>query len=453
MKKHTVILGAGESGSGAALLAIRQGVAVMVSDAGSIRPGHRSELEKAGIPYEEQGHSTDLILNADEIIKSPGIPDHLPLLLQAKQKGIPVISEVEFAGRYCQGYKICVTGSNGKTTTCHLVYHILKKAGKNVVLCGNVGNSFAREVASRSADYWVVEVSSFQLDGMFSFQTDTAILLNVTPDHLDRYDFDFSRYAESKYRISQMIRPGGNFIFNRDDEDILKKIALQPPAATLHPFSLQAEAAGDGASLIQDFNDWKNSTMIIHTPPAPFAMTLENLALQGRHNVYNSMAASIAARLIDIRKETIKESLSDFQHIPHRLEWVGNVHGIQFINDSKATNVNAAWYALESLQQPIIWIAGGMDKGNDYEMLFDIVGKKVKALVCLGKDNSKIKAAFGDRVERIVETASMEEAVMTAYYLGSKGDAVLLSPACASFDLFESYEDRGRQFTQTVKKL
>jgi UDP-N-acetylmuramoylalanine--D-glutamate ligase len=453
MKGATVILGAGESGTGAALLANRQGLNAVVSEAGTILPSFRRELEQEGVSYEEGCHSPELVLNAREIIKSPGIPNHLPLLNEARRLSIPIISEVEFAGRYCSGYRICVSGSNGKTTSCHLIYHILQRAGKKVILCGNVGNSFAREVARNTADYWVIELSSFQLDGLFEFRTDTAVLLNITPDHLDRYENDFNRYAESKYHLSQLVKPDGHFIFNLDDTPIRRRTENAPPAARMYPFSLTQQVAGYGAWLEQDSREWKKSKMIIHTPPAPFAMTLENLALQGRHNVYNSMAASIAARLVDIRKESIKESLSDFQQIPHRLEWVGNVHGIQFINDSKATNVNAAWYALESIQQPVVWIAGGMDKGNDYSMLFDLVGKKVKAIICLGKDNQKIMAAFGDRVERLVETQSMEEAVITAYYLGAKGDVVLLSPACASFDLFQSYEDRGRQFSEAVSKL
>lgn len=452
MSGRTVILGAGESGTGAALLAKKLGVDVFVSDTGSITGKFRSELEEKGIPFEEGGHSRSIVLEAKEIIKSPGIPDDIELLITARDQGIPVISEIEFAGRHSNGFRICVTGSNGKTTTCNLIYHILKKAGKDTVLCGNVGQSFARMACTYNPDFWVLEISSFQLDGMFDFHTDIAILLNITADHLDRYEGSLDRYAASKYSITRGLGKGSAFIYNMDDPVLTSKMFRNPLSIPTYGFSLEEKLSAT-ARVEGNRKPWTKNELIIEKKPAPIVMTLENLALQGRHNVYNSMAAGITAKLLDIRNEVIKECLSDFENIEHRLEVVSNVHGIEFINDSKATNVNATWFALESINRPVVWIAGGVDKGNDYTMLSDLVREKVKAIVCLGKDNSRIKKFFGDLVEEIVETTSAEQAVVEAYYLGKKGDTVLLSPACASFDLFDNFEDRGNQFKNAVKKL
>ncbi|HRY98743.1 MAG TPA: UDP-N-acetylmuramoyl-L-alanine--D-glutamate ligase [Bacteroidales bacterium] len=453
MSGRTVILGAGESGTGAAILAHKLGMEVMVSDAGLVREPYRSTLTALQVPFEESGHKPSLLQGASEVVKSPGIPEEAPVVTKARSLGLPVISEIEFASRHTRGKRICITGSNGKTTTSHLVYHILRRAGMQTVLCGNVGDSFARRAAETKADYWVLEISSFQLDGMFDFRADIAILLNITPDHLDRYQGSFERYAASKFRILRNQTASDAFIYNADDPVIRQYLALHPPDARSYAFGLEDAPQLNAAWVGPSDRPWTSREMNINIAPEPLAMTLENLALQGRHNIYNSMAAGIATRLLDIRKETIKECLSDFEHIEHRLEVVGNVHGIEFINDSKATNVNAAWFALESQNKPVVWIAGGTDKGNDYSMLKDLVKHKVKAIVCLGKDNSRIKAAFADVVETILETGSAEEAVNEAYYLGRKGDVVLLSPACASFDLFTNYEERGRAFKQAVAKL
>jgi UDP-N-acetylmuramoylalanine--D-glutamate ligase len=453
MNDRTLILGAGESGTGAAILAEKLGMEILVSDSGRVREPYRSQLSALDISFVEGEQGESLLRGTREIIKSPGIPENAAIVVSAREKGIPVISEIEFADRFATGLKICVTGSNGKTTTSHLVYHILRKAGRNAVLCGNVGESFARRLAEGQADYWVLEISSFQLDGMFDFRADIAILLNITPDHLDRYEGSFERYAGSKMRITRNQRPDDAFIYNNDDPVIRGLLAAHPVSAKAYPFSLEDDPLSNVAWISHNNAIWTDNELNINIAPEPFAMTLENLALQGRHNIYNSLAAGIAGRLLDIRKEALKECLSDFEHIEHRLEIAGNVHGIEFINDSKATNVNAAWFALESQNKPVIWIAGGTDKGNDYEMLKDLVRKKVKAIVCLGKDNSRIKAAFADVVQTIIETNSAEAAVTEAYYLGQKGDVVLLSPACASFDLFTNYEERGRAFKSAVAKL
>lgn len=453
MEGRILILGAGESGTGAAILARKLGMDILVSDSARVREPFLSQLVALGIPFEEGAQGDALLNGTMEIIKSPGIPEDAPVVLNARTRGIPVISEIEFAGRYCQGQRICITGSNGKTTTSHLVYHILSKAGLKAVLCGNVGESFARKVAEESADYWVLEISSFQLDGMFDFKADIAILLNITPDHLDRYQGSFALYAESKMRIIHNQTSADAFIYNNDDpviRDLLENHAIKAQA---YPFSLTDTPGTNVAWVSHRSTNWTDNELNINIAPEPIAMTLENLALQGRHNIYNSMAAGIAGRLLEIRKETIKECLSEFEHIEHRLEVVGNVHGIEFINDSKATNVNAAWFALESQNKPVIWIAGGTDKGNDYAMLRDLVRKKVKAIVCMGLDNERIKSAFADVVETILETDSADAAVTEAYYLGQNGDVVLLSPACASFDLFTNYEERGRAFKSAVAKL
>lgn len=445
MSKRIVILGAGESGVGAALLAQKQGFEVFVSDRGILAEKYRFELEKAAIPFEEGKHTENLILNAEEIIKSPGIPDKAELVKKARQLGKSVISEIEFAGRYMRGVKICITGSNGKTTTTLLTHHILKKAGFNVALAGNVGKSLARQVAEEDADYYVIELSSFQLDGMTDFKADLAILLNITPDHLDRYDYDFSKYVASKFRIIQNQDEHGVFIYCADDDAITAAMNQYPTQAKQYPFSLKKKV-DEGAYL-------QNNNLVININKQQIAMSIHDLALQGKHNAYNSMAAGIAAKVLEIRKEIIRESLSDFQNIEHRLEFVARVHGIDFINDSKATNVNSTWYALESMDKPVVWIAGGVDKGNDYAMLDNLVASKVHTLICMGEDNSKLSKFFEGKVENIAETRNVQEAVALAYRFARKDEVVLLSPCCASFDLFENYEDRGNQFKKAVRAL
>ncbi len=445
MKKKIVILGAGESGAGSAVLAQKQGFDVFVSDKGQIKENYRDILEKNGIKWEEGNHTESIILSAGEIIKSPGIPENAPIILKIKEKGIPVISEIEFAGRYAKGIKICVTGSNGKTTVTNLIYHILKKAGKNVAMTGNVGNSFAMAVAEGSYDYFIIELSSFQLDGMYEFKADIAILMNITPDHLDRYDHKLQNYIDSKFRITQNQKKNEILIYWEGDPVIRTELSRKQYGMTLLPFS--DEKKEGMAAFIE------NNELIIDYPNKTTIMTIHEFALKGRHNTYNSMAAAIAGKALGIRKEVIRESLADFQGVEHRLEPVITVCGINFINDSKATNVNSTWYAIECMENNIIWIVGGVDKGNDYSELFPIVKQKVKAIVCLGKDNKKIIEAFKDKVPTIVETTSMEEAVRSSYYLAKKGETVLLSPACASFDLFRNYEDRGRQFKQAVRNL
>lgn len=444
-REKIVVLGARESGTGAAILAKAKGFEVFVSDKNKIDDNFKKLLLQHQIKFEEEKHTEKEILSATEIIKSPGIPDNAEMIIKIKEKRIPIISEIEFAARYTNAKKICITGSNGKTTTTLLTYHILKKAGLNVGLAGNVGKSFAAMVAAETHDYYVLELSSFQLDNMYHFKADVAILLNITPDHLDRYNYKMENYVSSKFRITQNQTSDDAFIFCADDNEIMKVINDKNIKARKYPFSIFKQLH-QGAWLI-------GNQINININNNPLTMTVEELALQGKHNIYNSMAAGIAARILDIRKEIIRESLSDFQNIEHRLEYVAKINDIEFINDSKSTNVNSAWYALESFDKPIIWIAGGVDKGNDYSMLKDLVKAKVKAIVCLGKDNKKLIKAFKDIVPVIEETTSAEEAVAVAYRLGKKGDVVLLSPACASFDLFENYEDRGNKFKAAVRAL
>lgn len=443
--KRLVILGAGESGTGSAVLAKQKGYEVFVSDKSAIKQKYKDVLLNLGIEWEELQHTEELILNADEVIKSPGIPPTVAMIQKIKAKGIPVISEIEFAGRYTNAKMICVTGSNGKTTTATLIHHILHKAGYNVALGGNVGHSFAKLVSENKYEYFVLELSSFQLDDMFSFRANVAVITNITPDHLDRYDYKLENYAASKMRITQNQTSEDALIWCIDDEVSLKEISSRKIEAKQYPFSLK-QIINQGAYLL-------NNQLTINTNNNPLTMNIEELALQGRHNAYNSMAAGIAARLVEVRKESIRESLSDFQSVEHRLEHVGRINNVDFINDSKATNVNSTWYALESVNTPIVWIVGGVDKGNDYTQLFEMVQQKVHSIVCLGTDNEKIIAAFGDKVENIVEAGSAQEAVNLSYRLAKKGDSVLLSPACASFDLFENYEDRGQQFKKAVRSL
>ncbi|WKZ65178.1 MAG: UDP-N-acetylmuramoyl-L-alanine--D-glutamate ligase [Flavobacteriales bacterium] len=443
--KRIVVLGAQESGVGAAKLALQRGLDVFVSDAGAIKRPYREALVAMGVRFEEGGHTAARVLEADEIVKSPGIPDTAALVRAARVQGIPVISEVELAHRYCKGRIIAITGSNGKTTTTLLTHHILQRAGVDAALGGNVGASFAGLVAERDHDWYVVELSSFQLDGIRDFRPHVAMLLNITPDHLDRYEYRMERYVESKFRILLNQGEDDHFIHGADDPVIAAWLDGHAVRPRRWPFSIE-RTLPQGACLIGD-------RLRINTNQTTFDMSIQELALQGRHNVYNSMAAGIAARILDIRNDAVRESLSDFQNVEHRLERAGMVNGVEFINDSKATNVNSAWYALESMRRPVIWIVGGEDKGNDYAQLVPLVKEKVKAIVCLGKDNARIKEAFGGAVKDLVETTSAEQAVQASYALAEEGDAVLLSPACASFDLFENYEDRGRRFKAAVKAL
>jgi UDP-N-acetylmuramoylalanine--D-glutamate ligase len=445
MNKKIVILGAGESGAGSAVLAQKQGFDVFVSDSGTIKEKYREILNSRMIRWEEGVHSEADILSANEVIKSPGIPENTPLVTRIREKGIPVISEIEFAGRYATGTKICITGSNGKTTVTNLIYHILHKAGMNAVMTGNVGKSFAMAVAEGSYDYYVIELSSFQLDGMYEFKADVAVLMNITPDHLDRYGYKLQNYIDAKFRITQNQTRSDYLIYWDGDPVIRAELSKKQYGMTLLPFS-DEKKEGMAAYV-------ENDELILDYPNKTKLMTIHELALKGRHNTYNSMAAAIAGKVLNIRKDKIRESLADFQGVEHRLEPVITVCGINFINDSKATNVNSTWYAIECMENDIIWIVGGIDKGNDYSELFTVVRKKVKAIVCLGKDNRKIVEAFTDKVPTIVETSSMEEAVRSSYYLAKKGETVLLSPACASFDLFKNYEDRGRQFKMAVRNL
>jgi UDP-N-acetylmuramoylalanine--D-glutamate ligase len=445
MNKRAVILGAAESGVGAAILARKQGFDVFVSDLGTIKDKYRKELTERQFDFEEGQHTEDKILNADVVIKSPGIPDKAPLIKKLKEKDIPVISEIEFAGRYTSAKKICITGSNGKTTTTLLTYHMFQKAGLKVGLAGNVGQSMAWQVAENDFDYYVIELSSFQLDGMYEFKADIAILLNITPDHLDRYEYKMQNYVDSKFRITQNQMADDVFIYCADDPILKQEMKTRKLMARCIPFGL-GEPPAEGAGI-------RDNDLIINWKQNIFTMSILDIALQGNHNTYNSMAAGISGMAVNIRNEKIRESMADFKGVEHRLERFLKVHGIEFINDSKATNINSTWYALESMTQPTVWIVGGIDKGNDYSELYDLVKSKVKAIVCLGTDNSKILEAFKNLGIDMVETQSMDDAVRSAYYLAKNGDTVLLSPACASFDLFENYEDRGHQFKQAVREL
>jgi UDP-N-acetylmuramoylalanine--D-glutamate ligase len=444
MKKE-IILGAGESGVGAAILARKQGLDVFVSDLSAIKPEYKAILEQYAIAYEENRHTEDLILKADEVIKSPGIPDKAPLIRKLKEMGTPIISEIEFAGRYTKAKTICITGSNGKTTTTMLTYHILKTAGLNVGLAGNVGKSFARQVAENNYDYYVIELSSFQLDGMYDFRADIAVLLNITPDHLDRYEYKMQNYVDSKLRILQNQTEKEAFIYWNGDPVVVAEMEKQKPAATLYPF---AATKADGVKAYTE-----NNNIIIETPNGLFTMEEELVALTGQHNLYNSLASGIAAKLLDIKNDDIRKSLSDFKGVEHRLEKVARVKGVEYINDSKATNINSCWYALQSMKMPTVLILGGTDKGNDYREIEALVTKKCRALIFLGADNSKLHAFFDGKVSMIHDALSMKEAVKQAYEIAELGDTVLLSPCCASFDLFRNYEDRGAQFKECVRHL
>ncbi|HBJ08549.1 MAG TPA: UDP-N-acetylmuramoyl-L-alanine--D-glutamate ligase [Coprobacter fastidiosus] len=445
MNKRIVVLGAGESGAGAAVLAKVKGFDVFVSDMSLIKDAYKALLNKYEIEWEDGRHSIEKILNADEIIKSPGIPDTAPVIREIQKKGIPIISEIEFAGRYTHAKMICITGSNGKTTTTLLTYHILKNAGLNVGLAGNVGKSLALQVATENFDYYVIELSSFQLDNMYKFKADIAVLLNITPDHLDRYGYDMQNYINAKFRITQNQTPNDAFIYWNDDPIITKELKAHDLKARLYPFSEEKE---EGVKAYTE-----NNQIVIDAPNDTLTITEDDLALQGRHNLYNSMAASISAKVLDIKKEDIREGLKDFKGVEHRLEKVARVRGVEFINDSKATNVNSCWYALESMRTKVILILGGKDKGNDYSEIEELVKEKVNAIICLGVDNSKLHAFFEGKVPHIEDASSMKEAVDKAFACAQKGETVLLSPCCASFDLFKSYEDRGEQFKECVRNL
>ena len=443
--KRIVVLGAAESGVGAAILAQKEGFDVFLSDMGSIKPHYKGMIEEKGIPWEENGHTESLILNADEVIKSPGIPENAPMILKVKEAGIPIISEIEFAGRYTHAKMICITGSNGKTTTTSLIYHIFRNAGYNVGLAGNIGRSLALQIAEgRNYDYYIIELSSFQLDNMYKFRANIAILLNITPDHLDRYDYNMQNYADSKMRIIQNQTEEDAFVYWADDPIIQEELKKYGIKSQLCPFSILKKNGMIG--YIEDGN-------YVIERPTPFNMEQESLSLSGKHNMYNSLAAGIAAHLSGIKDEMLKESLSDFEGVEHRLEKVARVGGVQYINDSKATNVDACWYALESMTTPTILIIGGKDKGNDYNAIKELVRKKCAGLVFLGADNSKLHAFFDPMGIPTADTHSMKDCVDECVKMAKPGYTVLLSPCCASFDLFKNMEDRGEQFKALVRSL
>jgi len=443
--KRLVVLGGGESGAGAAVLARVKGMDVWLSDSGTLGERHKALLQQYDIAWEEGGHTMDKILNADEIVKSPGIPDTAPVVAAAIAKKIPIISEIEFAGRYTDAKMVCITGSNGKTTTTKLTYHIFQKAGLNVGLAGNVGKSLALQVATEHHDVYVIELSSFQLDNMYEFKANVAVVLNITPDHLDRYDNSMDNYAAAKFRIIQNQTPDDWFIYWQDDPIIAAQLRQHQAMARQLPFSSNdepdcaASMSGDVLHFNIDGDRWD--------------MPRDKMSLKGLHNVYNSMAAGLSAQVFDIRKDVIREALADFQAVPHRLEYVDTVDGVRYINDSKATNVNACWYALESVREPVVLILGGVDKGNDYSEIEPLVRSKVTAIVCLGKDNAKLHAAFDDVVPVVTDASSMSECVEKCHKLAGDGHTVLLSPCCASFDLFNNMADRGNQFKACVAQL
>lgn len=439
--KRIVILGAGESGSGAAILAKEKGFDVFVSDMGTIKEPYRALLNQHNIPWEDGQHTESLILNADEVIKSPGIPLTAPLIVKLQQQGTPIISEIEFAARFTNAKMICITGSNGKTTTTSLIYDILRRAGLNVGLAGNIGASLALQVAHEDRDYYVIELSSFQLDNMYDFRANIAILLNITPDHLDRYNFEFQNYVNAKFRITQNQTKDDAFIYWSGDPVIDREIQKMSLGATLYPFGKEGNAAYiRGNDLVVDATD-------------TLTMPYREIAIQGKHNQLNSMAASIAAQVLNIKNEVIREALKQFAGVEHRLQYVATVKGVRFINDSKATNVNSCWYALEAMTTPTVLILGGKDKGNDYSEIDELVKQKCHTLVFMGLHNEKLREHFGSFGLNIIDTDNLHDAVQGAYHAANEGDTVLLSPCCASFDLFTSYEDRGKQFMDAVRKL
>ena len=445
--KHTklVVLGGGLSGVGAAILAKAKGLDVFLSDRDLLSPNSRDALASHNIPFEEGDHTLDIILQATEVVKSPGIPLTAPVIVELTKKGIPVISEIEFAARYTHAKTICVTGSNGKTTTCTLIYHILKSAGLNVGLAGNVGASFAQQVAENDYDFYVLELSSFQLEGMTQFKADYAVMLNITADHMDRYEHNIQNYVDAKMRILNNQTEKDSFIYWSNDPLITREIEKLKPISQLIPF---AQAKAEGICAYQE-----DAHIYIHANNTKFRMKQDQLALQGTHNLYNSLAAGLVSKLLDISDDTLRQSLTDFKGVPHRLEKVATVRGALYINDSKATNVNSCWYALKSIKSKVVLILGGTDKGNDYSEIEQQVKEKVRALIFLGVDNRSLHQYFDDKVPLIYDCDSMEAAVEQAYELAEKGDTVLLSPCCASFDLFRDYEDRGEQFKEYVRRL
>ena len=443
--ERLVILGGGESGVGTAILGKQKGYDVFVSDQGKLKQHYKDVLEHHGIEWEEGKHTEARILQADLVMKSPGIPDKAPLVQLLAGRSVPVISEIEFASRYTSATIIGITGSNGKTTTTMLTHHLLKNGGLHAGMAGNIGDSFARMVAEKDYSYYVLEISSFQLDGIRDFRPHIAVITNITEDHLDRYEYDFNKYIASKFRIAENQRESDYLIYDADDPVIASRINQYPVQSHALPFSIEKRLA-EGAWM-------EDKNIMIRTNQKTISMTNDALALEGKHNLKNTMAAAMVAKLVGIRKETIRESIENFQGAPHRLEKVLKIHHVQYINDSKATNVNATYYALDSMNTPTIWIVGGVDKGNDYKVLMPLVREKVKAIICLGMDNTKIKETFGNVVDLMVETFAMSEAVKVAYKIAGRGDTVLLSPACASFDLFENYEDRGNQFKEAIKNL
>jgi UDP-N-acetylmuramoylalanine--D-glutamate ligase len=443
--KRLVVLGGGESGVGTAILGKKEGYEVFVSDFGKIKQNYKDVLTKYEIEWEDEKHTEDKILNADVVMKSPGIPDKAPIVKKLVEKGIPVISEIEFAEPFTKAITIGITGSNGKTTTTMLTYHLLKEGGLNVGLGGNIGKSFAWQVAEENYDYYVLELSSFQLDGIINYKPHIAIITNISPDHLDRYDYKYENYIESKFRITKNQTEEDFLIYDADDEAISNWLKNNKVKAQLIPFSI-SKTIKNGAYL-------NNNTMEININEEEFLMETTQMALEGKHNMKNAMAATSVANILRIRKQTIRESLSNFQGVEHRLEKVLKIQNVQYINDSKATNVNATFFALDSMTTPTVWIVGGVDKGNDYTELMALVNEKVKAIICLGVENKKIIDAFGNIVDMMVEVDNMHDAVNTARHIAEKGDSVLLSPACASFDLFENYEDRGNQFKREVRNL
>ncbi len=444
--KRLVVLGGGESGVGTAVLAKQKNYDVFVSDTGSIKESYQSVLRKNEILFESGKHSKELVFNADMVVKSPGIPDTVSLVVQLRALGIPVISEIEFAAKYTEATCIGITGSNGKTTTTMLLHHILKNAGLNCGMAGNIGDSFAMQVAQQNYDSYVLELSSFQLDGIVDFAPHIAVITNISPDHLDRYEYKYENYIDSKFLITKNQTESDYLIYDADDEAITNWLNNNKTKAQLLPFSLTAKTLSQGAVL-------KDNTIQMNVNKEKVTMDISKMTLQGKHNTKNAMAASMAAQMMKARRQVIKESLEDFEGAEHRLEKVLKINGVQYINDSKATNVNATFYALECMEVPTVWIVGGVDKGNDYMDLMPLVREKVKAIICLGVDNTKIIHMFEEVVDLLVETESASEAVKLAYKIATKGEAVLLSPACASFDLFESYEDRGRQFKNAVRNL
>ena len=442
---RVVVLGGGESGIGSAVLAKVKGFDVFLSDMGKIADKYVNMLNEWEIPFEQGGHTEELILNADEVIKSPGIPSTAAMVKKIEEKGIGIISEIEFAGRYDSAKKVCITGSNGKTTTTSLIYHLLKQAGLNVGLGGNIGKSYAYQVATENFDIYVLELSSFQLDNVYDFKADIAVITNITPDHLDRYNYDMENYVKAKFRITRNMDKDDCFIFCSDDEitiNHLNKIVIK---AKQFPFTQKTEVE-QGAFV-------KNDSIIVRYKEQECDMFIQELALGGKHNIYNSMAAALAAKAMEIDNEAIREGLATFQAVEHRLEKVLSIKDVLYINDSKATNVDAAWYALECQTRPVVWIVGGTDKGNDYSTLVPLAQEKVKAIICMGLDNQKIHDAFGDIVPQMYDVTSAQDAVKTAHSIAQSGDVVLLSPCCASFDLFKNYEDRGRQFKEAVRNL